>query len=790
MAAKSKFFPMIVPILCILSLTGRGQAEDQVILDVMVNGQNVGQAFLWLTEAGDVLVPHDLFSGLRLKKKLLADQKSGKISLKHLSHALKFEVDHNNAVLTITVAPQWFESQIIRPQPPALLKRSTITKAQPFSGFINYQIESEYIENDAFKSYNLPWEVGFNREKWFAFSNFRYRNTDGKDQSTRLMTNLIMDDSAKLYRLTFGDFSPPGTAIIGSDIMGGISWDTRFALNRYFKPYPGMNADFVLETPAHAQLYSDGNLIKEWDLLPGPVRLEELNTYAGGSAELVLRDVFGRERRIDLPQLFGGQDLLRKGVHEYSYNMGFLRENFGTESSKYGDFAGIAFHRYGFADWFTGGISAAFQENIYNAGLLAGIRLSNDHLISSEAMFSQEKGNNGSAVSTRYAYRNGNFSGGLSLLLYSRDFRSPLNSDDAEENKIQSLRYQWNLTASHSWQSLGGVSFSYANNDYREGTKEETSLLTLSYSKSFYKQFNLFISMKQGIQGLDNQEIYLGFQYTPSNDRQKRFYDNIAYRYKDAKGEDRQQEVSVQKHTGLGKGFGYSLTAFHNGREIGGSGKVGYRHELGIAEVLLRQPSEGKMAGNVSWTGGIGIIDNGVYFGRPVIDSFAIVEVDGLDEVPVYSGSSLAGETGMNGRLMIPELVSYNDNRILIRPRDLPIDYELTGRERVVEMEQRGAAIVKFKASRFTAVEGNLYIIASDGIRESLDTVPISVEVNGELRNSFTGQNGYFYLENLPPGEYVLRIYWAGDVCNARIIVPENEAIVNNIEDVICEPAK
>jgi len=139
---------------------------------------------------------------------------------------------------------------------------------------------------------------------------------------------------------------------------------------------------------------------------------------------------------------------------------------------------------------------------------------------------------------------------------------------------------------------------------------------------------------------------------------------------------------------------------------------------------------------------------------------------------------------------MISELVSYNDNRILIRPRDLPIDYELTGRERVVEMGQRGAALVKFTASRFTAVDGNLYIIAPDGRRQSLDTVPISLKVNGELRNSFTGQDGYFYLEVLPPGEYVLRIYWEDGVCNGKFVVPESNAIVYNIGDVVCEPAK
>lgn len=766
-------------------------AEDQVILDVIVNGQNIGQSFLWLTETGDVLVSPDLFSGLRLKKKFLEDQESDKISLKSLSHALTFVVDNNDAVLTITIAPRWFESQLVQPPPPTNFpERKNIVKPLFFSGFINYRIEAEYTEADNFNSYNLPWEVGFNWERWFAFSNLNYRFSNGKSEHTRLMSHIIRDDPANLNRLVIGDFAPPITNFLGGNVMGGISWGSRFSLDQKFKPYPGVNADFILETPTRAEIYNGGNLVKEWDLLPGPVRFEELNAYAGGNAVMVLRDIFGRERRIDLPQLFGGRELLRQGIQEYSYNLGFPREDFGTKSLEYGDFSGSAFHRYGFTDWFTAGLSLAFQNDLYNTGPLLGLRMGNDHLIDSEAMFSYQNGDTGYGVSTQYTYRKSNFAGGLSLLLFSRDFQPPFSSRATEEDAIQSLRYRWNLTASHSWPRWGGVSLSYADNDYWEESEERTSLLNLSYSKSIFKHFNLSVNLRKGIQGPDNQEIFISLQYTPADDRQKRFYDNMAYRYRAAAGKEIQQEISVQKYTGLGKGFGYSLTAIQNGKETGGGGRVGFRHELGIAEISLQQPPNGNMAGNLGWAGGIGIIDGGIYFGRPVIDSFAVVELEGLDNVPVYSGSSLAGETGWFGGLMMPELISYNENRIAIRPRDLPIDYESTGTERIVEMGQRGAARIKFKAFRFTAVEGNIYALTSDGDKEFLSTLPMDFVVDGESRNSFTGQDGYFYLENLPPGEQVLRIFKTDGVCNANIVVPESEAIVNNIGEVLCEPNK
>ena len=185
-----------------------------------------------------------------------------------------------------------------------------------------------------------------------------------------------------------------------------------------------------------------------------------------------------------------------------------------------------------------------------------------------------------------------------------------------------------------------------------------------------------------------------------------------------------------------------------------------------------------------------GLIDGGLYFGRPIIDSFAVVEVEGLDEVPVYLGSNLVGQTGSRGTLTAPELISYTDNQISIRPSDLPIDYEWSGKRRVVEMGQRGGARIHFKAFRFTAVEGNIFRFAPEGGQVPMSTLPLEYEIDGEWKTSFTGQHGYFYIENLPPGDHLLRVHGANGVCQATIAVSDSEAIVDAVGDVVCEPVE
>ena len=41
----------------------------------------------------------------------------------------------------------------------------------------------------------------------------------------------------------------------------------------------------------------------------------------------MLKDPFGNEQRIYYPAYFSTQ-MLREGLHEYSYNIGFLREQY------------------------------------------------------------------------------------------------------------------------------------------------------------------------------------------------------------------------------------------------------------------------------------------------------------------------------------------------------------------------------------------------------------------------------------------------------------------------------
>ena len=141
-----------------------------------------------------------------------------------------------------------------------------------------------------------------------------------------------------MHSLTLGDFSSPYSMMGGGGSLTGISWRKNYSLDRTFHYDAELNLTIDIDSPVHAQLYSNGREVqdKEWDLLPGVVTFEDVAAYVSGDAELVLTDAFGRERRLKVPS-FTGQNILKKGVHEYAYSLGWQQVSLGNENNEYSD---------------------------------------------------------------------------------------------------------------------------------------------------------------------------------------------------------------------------------------------------------------------------------------------------------------------------------------------------------------------------------------------------------------------------------------------------------------------
>ena len=145
--------------------------------------------------------------------------------------------------------------------------------------------------------------------------------------------------------------------------------------------------------PSTVDLYVNDTFRKSWEVPSGPFSIEDLLVTTGqGDARLLVRDVLGHEEVIIQP-FFTSSSLLKPGLQDYSYELGFMRRNFGTDSNNYGHPLVVGTHRLGISEHFTGEIHVELLSNQQSAGL-GGVLLSPvaGELSGSFAVSQSEKG--------------------------------------------------------------------------------------------------------------------------------------------------------------------------------------------------------------------------------------------------------------------------------------------------------------------------------------------------------------------------------------------------------------
>ena len=93
-----------------------------------------------------------------------------------------------------------------------------------------------------------------------------------------------------------------------------------------------------------------------------------------GDTEIVVQDAFGQVQRFSQPYYLSTL-VLKEGLHNYTYNLGFLRDRLGTESWHYGQAVFAARHLLGLTDAITTGALLEAGKDLVSGGPEVALRL-------------------------------------------------------------------------------------------------------------------------------------------------------------------------------------------------------------------------------------------------------------------------------------------------------------------------------------------------------------------------------------------------------------------------------
>lgn len=737
-------FLFLLLFLCTLPLPA---AADQVIVRVILNQEEKGDFFVDQGENGDFLLKiADL-------KTLGFSSPSGTITLiegePYLAlrsmEGVKYVFNEMDLSLDISALPSLLGKEIIDFKTE---QKEKMFYPRDSSLFLNYGAAYQAGNGFSFDSFSLTNQLGIRMSDVLFLSDSVFTKDQSQDRFVRLQSSFTHDDRTTFRRFIVGDFFASSGDLGGSLNLGGVSFRKVYRMDPSYVYYPTLNLAGQTALPSEAKIYLNGMLLRTEKLSPGEFELKNLTPYgAAGTVEVVLRDSFGREQRLNYPFYYANSLLLKEGFHEYSYNLGFTREDYGSRSNRYSTLVFSAFHRYGFSDNLTLGIAAEAVSDLYNLGPQLTVKAGRFGVASlSLAGSTGRSSGSGVAGIASYTYQGLNFGANLSFAGYTRNYMTVSSSQTDEKTK-----YSAGCGLSYGTPLLGTVSLDLTA--VRKYLGDDRDVAAVRYTRRITSQLSATATYRRVRENGNSNEFLISLNYIPKRNL------FVSARYEQTE-DSRDSVISVQKNPPVGEGVSYRADV----KRSEASGKttwrvnpyLQYNGRYGIySGGFDGQTIDGERDSqyNLSVSGAIVYVGGTFGATRPVYDSFGLVNVGGLEGVRVLLNSEEVGATDSSGKLLIPNLGSYTQNQVGIRDRDIPMDYYISTVKKFVSPPLRSGSCIPFVIKKIQPISGRLSI-RTNGELKPVEFHEVVLQVGGREFTFPTGSGGEFDIDLTQSDEF------------------------------------
>ncbi|PNS09555.1 fimbria/pilus outer membrane usher protein [Solilutibacter silvestris] len=591
--------------------------------------------------------------------------------------------------------------------------------------------------------------------------------------AVRLDTRLRWTFPGRALEVILGDTTTSGPDWSRQTRMGGLHIGTNYASLQPFRvlsPGPVFSGESAV--PSNVELYVNG--IKQYEgqapvgrfVVSGAPSMEGL-----GNAQLVVTDVFGRSRTIDVP-FYGTQRLLAPGLDDWSLTLGRVRLDYGSRSASYApDTALDASWRRGITSYFTGEGHAEATRGLREGGLGGAWLLGRAGVMHAAWAASSAGALSGSQSAWGYQWSNGHFSVGFDSIRTHGDYRDlaavatgflpPRVTDSANIGVASAL--------------LGSFNFTYAQLQYVD--QPRSRLAGAYWSRTIGRGW--FVNAGGNIDLDHHAQRSFSLGVTVLLDGQRQASASVQ-----RSGSRTYSEADLTKQARVNGDIGWRLQARHDSDN--GNGGLAeatwltHAVELtaGIAQDGDNRQYHAAAHGSVVWMG------RSLFASRQVIDGFALVDA-GYPNIPVKLENRPYGTTNRNGQLILTPLFPFQRNRVSIDPTALPANVRVPLRDKVVVPGASGAAKVSFDVTPVHAAIVILHDAAGHALPMGGNVHRAEATNDGD--DTIVGYDGEVYLEGLS-AHNALEVEMPDGRCIARFDYTAGDADIPRIGPVTCGP--
>ena len=635
-------------------------------------------------------------------------------------------------------------------------------------GFFNYDLLTQQSTNSQTSSGLL--EAGLFNRHGVGTGTFLWRNRGSPQQFTRLDTAWTRDDPESISRFQLGDgISRAGTW--GRAVrFGGLQWQSNFDTQPGFVTFPQPSATGTAALPSTVDVYVNNARRFSQEVQPGPFEISNMPVVTGaGEMQLVVTDLLGRQQVIT-QSYYASQSLLRDGLSDFSYEIGFDRQDYGLLGNHYGKPFAVATHRHGVSGRLTRELRAEVLSSQQTAGLGAVYLWPSFGTAQAALAASHDASGEGALFMAGLEHTSRKFSWSVQDQISSPRFNElGWVSGNVRPRRTQNLHLGFPIG-----EQGGSLSLSHVNQQYwgQSGNR----IWSINYSRSLFREFFLSVfAIRSASENGTSRTIGFNISHYFGD----RTSGSMQFNRQDA-GND--SVLQVQKNLPEGPGFGYRLMSeegLNQRQEASGSWQTNRgTYTAGASQ----QP--GSSSTQLGASGGIAFLGGSTFISRRIDDSFAVVNAGGYPDVRVNYENRPAGTTDSHGRALIPHLRPYQQNRISVEEEDLPIEAQMEQLEISLTPALRSGTYAEFPIN--TTHGGTLVIVLEDGSFIPSGATVILLDQEDEYP---VGQRGEVFLPRLAESNELL-VSWKNQGCQIDLTLPPDSPPLADLGQQTCKGVK
>ena len=617
--------------------------------------------------------------------------------------------------------------------------------------FVNYDLLWE--QNLAGSRQSLFSELGAAAGPGVLTSSHAHLRFGDAETHLRLDTTYTTDRPGDRASWRIGDAISRPSSLSGRPVrFGGLQYSTNFLTQPGLVITPMTTLGGQAALPSTLDLYVNNVMQSSRQIPPGPFSVSTAPIVAGdGEVTMRVRDIAGNEQIIS-QRFYASTALLSPGLSDFSFEGGFLRQNFGRESNDYGDFFASSSYRQGLTPSLTAEGSAQIQQGglvLVSGGAsraFTGIGTTTVGLA-----YSHSDAGNGFQGLLGLERRSGNHSFALRTQLASEDFRQ-VGVDSA-----QIIRRMDTLFWGYRVEGLGSFSLSYLSQQTNNNRAAE--IYSASFSTPRHPWGTFVVSAMQSRGETTQNSLYFLWVLPLERD--------VSASVMHLRGPDQQQTVfQANKSLPPGEGLGYRLQAAVNTSQ---QAAVFAQNRYGQARLEAASLNE-QHSVRAGVSGAIAHLDGQWFLSPRIGSSYGLIRMPGLNNVRVYVDNQLATRTNRDGYAFLPKLYPYVRNHVSVDQLDLPINTTIDALTVQPVPAWRSGVVVDFPVRQHTSATLTLKL-------PSGQAVPAGALITMHHADTTfaVGREGLTFITGLEKENH-LDVHWRTGHCQAEVAFSSAEA--------------